>query len=60
MKAQTVILRFYYDENEKLEPRLWNWPEIIGCDYNCVEVMNYSGAECVEEKTRIKKNEKNS
>lgn len=55
MKSQVLILKLNYDEKEKLEPRLWNWPEIIGCDYNCVEVMNYGRAECIDlEDHRIK------
>lgn len=52
MKSQVLILKVQYDDNESYEPRSWNWSEIIGCSFDCVEVINYSGPEDVPEKKK--------
>lgn len=49
MKQQIIILQIKYDETESLEPKSWNWPEILNCKGNCVEVLNYGKAENLEE-----------
>jgi hypothetical protein len=48
MKQQVVILKVKFDD-EHFEPRSWNWSEVIGCDVDCVEVMNYGRVEDLEE-----------
>lgn len=50
MKSQVLILKVNF-EDESLEPRSWNWSEIIGCEVDCVEVLNYG---CVEKVTERK------
>lgn len=45
MRSQVIVLKVKYDEKESYEPRSWNWSEIIGCDVDCVEVMNYGVSE---------------
>ena len=49
MKSQVVILKVKFDEDSHA-PKSWNWSEIIGCDVDCVEVMNYGGIEDVPPK----------
>jgi hypothetical protein len=44
MKQQVLILKVKFDD-DTFEPRSWNWSEIIGCDVDCVEVMNYGRVE---------------
>ena len=44
MKSQVVILKVKFDD-EGFEPRSWNWSQIIGCEVDCVEVMNYGTIE---------------
>jgi len=49
MKSQVLILKVKFEEGS-YEPRSWNWSEIIGCDVDCVEVMNYGRVEEVPPK----------
>lgn len=44
MKSQVVILKVKFEE-DSLEPKSWNWSEILGCEKDCVEVVNYGGVE---------------
>lgn len=44
MKSQIVILKVRFDE-DSLEPKSWNWSEILGCDKDCVEVVNHGVVE---------------
>jgi len=46
MKSQVVVLKVKFEEGS-YEPKSWNWSEIIGCDVDCVEVMNYGRIEDV-------------
>jgi hypothetical protein len=52
MKSQVVILKVKFDE-DSFEPKSWNWSEIIGCDADCVEVMNYGTVENVPPKKDV-------
>lgn len=45
MKSQVVILKVKFDENESFPPKSWNWSELIGCNVDCVELMNYGAIE---------------
>lgn len=47
MKSQVIILKVRFDE-EEIEPKNWNWSEILGCEKDCVEVVNYGSSEDVE------------
>lgn len=50
MKQQVVILKIKYDETEAYSPSNWNWSEILKCNGDCVEIINYGS---VEEDERI-------
>lgn len=52
MKSQVVILKVKFEEGSH-EPRSWNWSEVIGCDLDCVEVMNYGTVENVTSKAEV-------
>ena len=39
-----IILKINYEDKDN-PPSSWHWPTVIGCDDNCVEVMNYGGVE---------------
>ena len=43
-QQQIVILKISYEDKNN-PPSSWHWPTVIGCDVNCVEVMNYGGVE---------------
>lgn len=45
MKQQIVILRVVYDETEVTSPKSWDWPKILNCRGDCVEVLNHGGVE---------------
>ena len=45
MKQQVVILKIKYDETENYAPQNWNWSELIGCEKDCIQIMNYGGIE---------------
>lgn len=48
MKSQIVILKVAFDENTSIEPKNWNWSEILGCDRGCVDLLNYGAVEDVD------------
>ena len=39
-QQQIVILKISYEDKNN-PPSSWHWPTIIGCEDNCVEIMNY-------------------
>jgi hypothetical protein len=47
-KTQTLILKVTFDDEQLKQPKNWHWSEIIGCDGDCVEVLNSSGVEDAE------------
>ena len=47
MKSQILILKVNYDD-DGIKPSNWNWSNLIGCDQDCVEVVNYGVVEAVE------------
>lgn len=49
MKQQVIILKVKFDENYNYAPQSWNWSELIGCDGDCVEILNYGVIERVRE-----------
>lgn len=49
MKQQVIVLKIKYDETE-YAPKSWNWSEILKCNSDCVEVMNYGKVEEVDER----------
>lgn len=48
MKQQIIIIKVKFDENSQ-SPKNWNWSELIGCERDCVEVLNYGVVEDVGE-----------
>lgn len=44
-KSQVVILKITYDDEENKQPKNWHWNELVGCEVDCVEVMNSGGVE---------------
>jgi len=49
-QQQIVILKISYEDKNN-PPSSWHWPTIIGCEDNCVEIMNYGGVEEIPEVT---------
>lgn len=49
-KKQVVILQITYDD-ENSQPKYWDWSRIIGCEGDCVEVLNAGGVENAEQPT---------
>ena len=40
-QQQIVILKISYEDKNN-PPSSWHWPTVIGCEDNCVEIMNQS------------------
>lgn len=47
-KTQIIILKITYDDELNKQPKNWHWSEIIGCENDCVEVMNSGSVEDAE------------
>lgn len=52
MKSQVVILKIKFDDTTQHQPKSWNWSEIIGCEVDCVEVMNHGAVETIDSQTK--------
>ena len=49
MKQQQIIILKISYEDKNNPPSSWHWPTVIGCEDNCVEIMNYGGVEEIPE-----------
>ena len=44
IQQQIIILKITYEDKDN-PPSSWHWPTVIGCEDNCVEIMNYGAVE---------------
>lgn len=50
MKQQVIIIKVKFDETENQSPKNWNWSQLLGCERDCVEILNYGDIEDVGER----------